>query len=337
LPVNLLHARRFLMRRPTPLPSATPLLKCGAQLAFAWILCAVVSGPSAADVVLLSQDRSVVASGLAEGPLSSDSDAASDAAPGFDFFLTGDDVDVEVEGATAVASAGQQSGIGPWATTLVGTVGVNGGSSHPNGVGIANASSYFEFTFEVETPQTYHLLGLLVAHGVVATFLELTGPEGAIERFDSPSNGNQSIGGEGILLPGEYTLVVESSGSAVGAAGSTDSGDGLYELSITLEDADPAAVPFRELDSAPALRFSPNPTSSVAQLELASPTRTGTWISIHDVSGRVLRSWPTAPGTTSVEWNTRDGNGALVPAGIYFARLGGVGQGSPQAKVIVAR
>jgi len=87
----------------------------------------------------------------------------------------------------------------------------------------------------------------------------------------------------------------------------------------TMTDADaPPAVP-------PALRASPNPFRHSVELEFADRS---TRVAIHDVSGRLVRSWNTAraPGGAVIQRLSWDGSGAdgkPVASGIYFVRIFG--------------
>ena len=62
--------------------------------AFAGLL---VAAPSFAEVLLLSQTRTVEASGSATDSMTMDDDSAADASPGFDPFSSGVEVDVAVD------------------------------------------------------------------------------------------------------------------------------------------------------------------------------------------------------------------------------------------------
>ena len=301
--------------------------------AFAGLL---VAAPSFAEVLLLSQTRTVEASGSATDSMTMDDDSAADASPGFDPFSSGVEVDVAVDGAAAYANAVQQSGIGPTSATVLGTVALRGESIDPTGVGIAQSTSHCEYSFEVVTPQEYRLVGLITASGGGATFVELSGPSGVIERFDSPTNGNQTVGGLGILLAGVYTFTVETSGSAVGEEEMQSGAAGLYEIALAFEDADPADVVASGERVIGPIEVAPQPASRMAELAFGSPLVSGERVAIFAASGRLVRSWSPAPGTSHIVWDLVGTDGRPVPSGIYFARAFS-GERVREAKLVVTR
>jgi hypothetical protein len=78
-------------------------------------------------------------------------------------------------------------------------------------------------------------------------------------------------------------------------------------------------------------RVFPVPARVDCTLEFASAPREQVTVCILDASGRVVRRLDASPagdGVTRVVWDLRDDQDGLVPAGIYFARLGaGTGGG----------
>lgn len=67
----------------------------------------------------------------------------------------------------------------------------------------------------------------------------------------------------------------------------------------------------------------PNPSRGPVMLSFALPREADVRLSIHDVSGRVVRTlWNgKAEGDRSVVWDRRDNAGQAAAAGVYFARL----------------
>jgi hypothetical protein len=68
----------------------------------------------------------------------------------------------------------------------------------------------------------------------------------------------------------------------------------------------------------------PNPFATATRFPVLVATRGGYRLTVHDVAGRVVRRFPvrTSPGwLQETEWDGRDAEGALVPAGVYFVRL----------------
>ena len=104
-------------------------------------------------------------------------------------------------------------------------------------------------------------------------------------------------------------------------------------LAASLLDAPaPPAAP-----RAHALRVSPNPVLAHARVRIdagmAAQTRL---IEILDLTGRRVTTLVLATGNRSVEWQGRDDQGRLAPAGVYFARVAGEGADSA-VRFVVAR
>jgi hypothetical protein len=62
-----------------------------------------------------------------------------------------------------------------------------------------------------------------------------------------------------------------------------------------------------------------NPSHGMVSFGLNRKPEAGTRITIHDISGRIVRRLPAQ--AQSVVWNRADEHGRLLPAGVYFARL----------------
>jgi hypothetical protein len=67
----------------------------------------------------------------------------------------------------------------------------------------------------------------------------------------------------------------------------------------------------------------PNPALGSTRLAFQVPEVTRVQLGIHDVSGRLVRSFDGTytAGGHSVEWDGRDGSGRGLPAGVYFVRM----------------
>jgi hypothetical protein len=80
-----------------------------------------------------------------------------------------------------------------------------------------------------------------------------------------------------------------------------------------------------ETPSAIALAAGPNPMSTHAWFRFSLATSERAGLQILDVTGRVVRTLldeqQLPAGERTVEWDGKDGAGALAPAGLYFARL----------------
>ena len=68
----------------------------------------------------------------------------------------------------------------------------------------------------------------------------------------------------------------------------------------------------------------PNPFRSETELSFTLPSRGDVELAVYSVDGRLVRtliSGTAGPGTNSVRWEGRDGEGRLVASGLYFVRL----------------
>lgn len=119
----------------------------------------------------------------------------------------------------------------------------------------------------------------------------------------------------------------------------------VYEL--TLAEEEPAAASHPKASAAPAaerpglalLGVTPNPlvTSTAVRFELGAAATAR--VAIFDASGRRVRTLadgPFAPGVHAAAWDGRDGNGARVASGVYFARIE-TAAGIATQKLVVAR
>jgi len=83
-----------------------------------------------------------------------------------------------------------------------------------------------------------------------------------------------------------------------------------------------------------SLAARPSVTRGGTELFASRPFTAGQSITIHDVTGRALRTLGVATGARSVAWDGRDAGGRALPAGVYFAR---VGPGRPQGVARIVR
>ncbi len=83
---------------------------------------------------------------------------------------------------------------------------------------------------------------------------------------------------------------------------------------------DDAAITSSELSLA---RPTPNPSAGATTLRFSLPQSGVARIDVLDLAGRRVWSQEAmfAPGAHSVEWDGRDAQGAVLPAGVYFVRL----------------
>jgi hypothetical protein len=214
----------------------------------------VVAAPASAQVVLVSQSRSVF--GYAEafgfsGPVVSDSDSL--AAP--DFGLFEEEISLEVdasEGYSAVSATqyseihtgyfsihGSSTAVDVW--SYCGDDGVNFSCGFGGGI----VHSDFEVLFEVSTPTPFSLIGTLAAaytynfvEGHQIASLQLDRDGGPYLSFDIDTNGEIAVNESGILEPGIYTLIVKASSRADSWSG----GQGYSSFDIDFFMESPVAV-----------------------------------------------------------------------------------------------
>ncbi len=113
--------------------------------------------------------------------------------------------------------------------------------------------------------------------------------------------------------------------------------DGLATVETDQDTIHPVTgVP--EGSTAVALRsIWPSPARGGASFIFTLPAASKGTLSLYDVSGRLVRKlWSGQGGRASCAWDGRDGEGALVPSGVYFARLSSP-QGTDVGKLVVLR
>jgi hypothetical protein len=73
-----------------------------------------------------------------------------------------------------------------------------------------------------------------------------------------------------------------------------------------------------------ALRVSPNPVLAHARVRIDAGVAARTrLVEVMDLTGRRVATLVLASGAPWVEWQGRDDQGRLAPAGVYFARVAG--------------
>jgi len=89
-----------------------------------------------------------------------------------------------------------------------------------------------------------------------------------------------------------------------------------------------------------ALALAPNPVFRSTRFSFTLSREADVRLEVFDLSGRRVAT-PFAgratPGTTSVDWTLTRGDGSPLPAGIYFARLGGLGTATIARMVVLGR
>jgi hypothetical protein len=199
----------------------------------------VGSTPAAADVILISHNRSVSAS--VSNPPVSDSETAPGAGP---FSST---VEVQDGAGTSRAIASQASSFDALGTTLIAVGSVEGRLETLPGV-TGSAESLFELQFTLDAPGSYTLLGEGSVSGsspdpgfYASYIVRLSGPGGTV--FDFRDEGPPLVPAveSGALLPGNYTFTAR--GLSGGAGNINAGGQADFTFTVTSPDGGIVAVP----------------------------------------------------------------------------------------------
>jgi hypothetical protein len=85
------------------------------------------------------------------------------------------------------------------------------------------------------------------------------------------------------------------------------------------------------------LAVHPNPLRGSTRIDYAVPLEgsIALALAIHDVTGRLVRSFPTSAPNGSIAWDGTDSAGTPVAAGVYFVRLGANGDGATRTLTVV--
>ena len=134
---------------------------------------------------------------------------------------------------------------------------------------------------------------------------------------DGTCDGQWSLGTEGGVFLADPAIA----GDVVGV-GTTA---GVYHVFTA------AAAPTPAAPAASLLVSAPNPFRSATTLTIPGPAIDRTELRIYDVRGRMVRVL--AADHSQISWDGRNEGGALVPAGLYFARLAGAPTGTPAIKL----
>lgn len=199
----------------------------------------IVIGPAYAGAALIdpvSQTRTISAYVLGSAPPDFPSDSDSDSASDFGVFDSSVSAQVDLAAGSVAASAHQQSWI---ASAQVNAMGGAVADALLNAPGsFAQGGSHFELTFDVAQPLEFVLWGYL-------NVLEISSVPGGSTRLTlSGGPGDETLvqlftadflydfNEEGVLEPGRYTLLVDTSLS-IGDSASV-SGDYQVELGVVL-------------------------------------------------------------------------------------------------------
>jgi hypothetical protein len=279
----------------------------------------VASAPALADVVPLSQNRTLCCNAYAEDANGSDSNSDQASAPDFTGFADAVSANIWLDEALASGSANQSSAIGASIFTVTGGCAANGEAYDFDGFayGDAGGSTSFSCTFEVTATTTFVLSGWLEASDDGSAQLTLSGPGFALDR-DAGFNNILDLDESGTLAPGVYTFTVGAVSSAYGDAFNYGYAYGSFDLYLAFSA--PAAIPGDR--EGLALALSPNPFSGRTQIAYAAPAEKPTSLEIFDVRGRKVRRL-SAYGTSTggLHWDGKDGAGRVMAPGVYFVVL----------------
>jgi hypothetical protein len=143
-----------------------------------------------------------------------------------------------------------------------------------------------------------------------------------IRMYRAPAGSENAVPlpAEGLVRSAPGRFVYEDREVAAGSA---------YSYTAVTLEAEPqvlftVTVEVPRLAEAVLCHGAPNPFSDRTALSFDIPEDGRVALRIYDVRGAVVASIadrPYAAGTSTVEWNGRDANGALAPSGVYFARM----------------
>ena len=222
---------------------------------------------------------------------------------------------------------------------LVGTLGTFGGNV-PNGIAdrkILCATALFQSTFGITADLTI-APGVIPITGQVS--FEVGGclvnaiPYGNVTSFKNGTTAAPQLqtelayvlvrtvaNGTGASCPLAENAAARfalRSGSMASPIPFSNNANQTVNVFSTMTDAKAEASP------PPPLRASPNPFRHSVDLEFADRSSR---VAIHDVSGRLVRSWDTARGaegvaaTRHLSWDGTGADGKPVASGIYFVRV----------------
>lgn len=79
----------------------------------------------------------------------------------------------------------------------------------------------------------------------------------------------------------------------------------------------------------------PNPFSRTTKIRFEAPERSVARVSVFDVRGQRLRTFPVQMGAGSLQWDGLDDNGRRLPSGVYFCRIDVAGSSATRKMVLL--
>lgn len=192
-------------------------------------------GASALADVVVPVSQSRIVSGSASASDENEDDSDTDSANSVDFgpFNAAASASAMVPDAIGAGGGWQDSEILGSSIVAAGGAFANGEGYSFEGFGSGFGQSAFSVTFDLLVDSTYSLTGDIEAFDNGGAGLTLL--SGVSTVFStSVSNGQDTINESGLLLAGQYTLNVSTSGSAFGGGFSFDYASGAYDVTLGL-------------------------------------------------------------------------------------------------------
>ena len=172
---------------------------------------------------------------------------------------------------------------------------------------------------------SYESYDLWTRSGLVAlAFVILTSIAAAdyIMREDAFSEGGGKSGSSSFVL---YDIAGQSVTGISASANYIESGGLLFFDMIPVVGIDESQLSHSLLPSVYSLSQNyPNPTTGLTSIRYGLPNDSYVDIRIYDISGRVVRTLVAATQPASyyiINWDGKDDEGKILPAGIYFLQL----------------
>lgn len=280
--------------------------------------CFLLSTSSLAEVIPLTQSRTVYCFALATDDELYKSDADSASAADFELFNEAVWATIYLGASYASGSGHQLSAITPVGFFISGGCSANGEGYEEWGYGEAVGRTFYQCQFEVPAPIAYTLAGNLEASDGGDASLQLTGP-GMDLYLEAGYNNILPVDEAGDLAPGIYLLTVQANSSAYGDFFAY--GYAYSQFDLEMDFAGTSATPVNGRDDL-ALRLSPNPFSHGTEIAYSAPGRPASSLEIFDLRGHLVRSLATgAQESGLLSWDGKNSHGQNVATGTYFVLL----------------